>query len=117
MKLAFTEGSEPIRSFILTLPRGSQRDHMINKYAELIDDGITFQFEEIVQKYRNLYKNWIVPSTKKVGGSAFITFNGQTPDGKQEKDTSIGDNQKSGRLQCPCGEEHKFGLSIYLFEY
>jgi hypothetical protein len=27
VKLAFTEGSEPIRSFILALPRGSQRDH------------------------------------------------------------------------------------------
>ena len=114
VKLAFAEGSEPIRSFILALPRGSQRDHMINKYAELIDDGTTFQFEEIVQKYRNLYKNWIVPSTKKVGGSAFITFNGQTPDGKQEKDTSIGDNQKSGRLQCPCGEEHRFSACPYI---
>ncbi|KAN0071252.1 hypothetical protein V8E54_010683 [Elaphomyces granulatus] len=87
LDLEFTAKTNAAHAFLLALPKGYQREIMIDRFNEDKDAGKTVRLEDLIRKYRIKYTDFIAQATKTISESAFVTLNGQPPEeSKQRKD-------------------------------
>ena len=84
LDLEFTAKSNAAHAFLLALPKGYQREIMIDRFNKDKDAGKTVKLEDLIRKYRIKYNDFISQSAKETPGSAFVTLNGQSPEERKQ---------------------------------
>jgi hypothetical protein len=118
MKLEFTYDNRGTEEFLVGLPAGGYRETLIGKFLDQVNSNQkVMTLYEAIERYRHYYNNFMTKAPKRSTGSAFATFNGQSPDNSNEdnENQQTGDtHRKHSKADCPCGEKHKFNNCPYI---